>query len=210
MWGLGYTIKEWENRYRHRTDLSSYLVHLTKMKFDENGNAIKSGYSVLMEILESQVLKGSGSKGFINGANTAVCFQDMPLSGVCQNVLFEQLRNRDEAHKRYSPIGIAFPKQYVYKKGGRPVIYEKKDVARGMLPPEEWWRIVNFNLEDDDNIIDWTHEREWRVKGDFEFDLKKATILLTKQSSYDEFVNKTPEDILKNIGGIVTLHPVLY
>ncbi|PEE65311.1 DUF2971 domain-containing protein [Bacillus thuringiensis] len=207
----GYKIKEWEDRYRHRTDISSYLVHLTKGKFDNRGKRLKSAQRVLQEILESKTLKGSTTKsGYINGPNSAVCFQDMPLSGVCQNTLFEQLRNQEEAQRRYVPIGIAFPKHYVYQKGGRPVLYEKKEIAKKILPQEEWWRIVNFDLDDEENIIDWTHEREWRTKGDFEFDLKEATILLVNHNAYESFMNSTKEDILKQLGGVVVLRSVLY
>ena len=163
---MGYSIVEWRDRYRHRTDLSSYLVHLTKPKYDNQGEILRDSMEVLNKILDSQKLKGSTTKtGFIIGSNKAVCFQDMPLSGVTQNTLFEQIRNKEEAKRRYVPIGIAFPKEYVYRKGGRPVLYEKKEIAEQILPPKEWWRIVNFNLEDDQNLIDWTHEREWRVKG---------------------------------------------
>lgn len=38
--------------------------------------------------------------------------------------------------------------------------------------------VFNNNLEDRQNIIDWTHEREWRVKGDFEFELPQVYVLL--------------------------------
>ncbi|PWN12155.1 DUF2971 domain-containing protein [Bacillus thuringiensis] len=208
---MGYEIKEWEDRYRHRTDISSYLVHLTKPKFDNQGKMIKVSQHVLKEILESKTLKGSTTKsGYIIGSNPAVCFQDMPLSGVCQNTLFEQLRNKEEMQRRYVPLGIAFPKKYVFQKGGRPVLYEKKDIAKEILPPEEWWRIVNFDLDDEKNIIDWTHEREWRVKGDFEFDLKEATILLVHHEAYKYFMTSTKEDILKQLGGVVVLRSVLY
>jgi hypothetical protein len=104
---------------------------------------------------------------------------------------------------------LAFPKRYVYLKGGRPVIYERLDVARKFISEDELWRVVSFDLSNKESIIDWTHEREWRVKGDFEFDLEFAYILLTKHSSYNSFINKVNEDILKNIGGIIVLDPIL-
>ncbi|MEC3419089.1 DUF2971 domain-containing protein, partial [Bacillus cereus] len=112
--------------------------------------------------------------------------------------------------RRYVPIGIAFPKHFFYQKGGRPVLYENKEIAKKILPQEEWWRIVNFDLDDEENIIDWTHEREWRTKGDFEFDLKEATILLVNHNAYESFMNSTKEDILKQLGGVVVLRSVLY
>ena len=50
---------------------------------------------------------------------------------------------------------------------GRPVIYDKTISAKKYLPENEWWRIVNLDLSDEDRFIDWTHEREWRVPNDF-------------------------------------------
>lgn len=34
---MGYTREQWEERSSHRTDLSAFLVHLTKGIYDENG-----------------------------------------------------------------------------------------------------------------------------------------------------------------------------
>jgi hypothetical protein len=57
------------------------------------------------------------------------------------------------------------------------------------LTPDEWWRIVNFDLSNDDNIVDWTHEREWRLTGDaFQFDISKATIILPNSRIYKHFI----------------------
>ena len=59
-----------------------------------------------------------------------------------------------------------FPKRYVYNAGGRPVIYEDAEVAERMLPDKrDWWRIVKFDLSNKKKVVDWTHEREWRVPG---------------------------------------------
>ena len=100
-----------------------------------------------------------------------------------------------------------------YKKGARPVIYEKTDIAKTFLPPSEHWRIVNFNLESDSSIIDWTHEREWRVKGDFEFELSDVTIIVIKQNQIKKLISKFKEegiDLMNEINGIVTLEHLLY
>ncbi|WP_260870117.1 hypothetical protein [Bacillus cereus] len=124
---MGYTFEQWRERYSQRSDISSYLVHLTRPIFNKEGETIKTSIDVLNEILTSKKLIGSTTqKGYIVGKNKAVCFQDMPLQSVCQNVLFEELRTEDKKKRRYVPIGIAFPKTYVYQKGGRPVMYEKK------------------------------------------------------------------------------------
>lgn len=201
---LKYNRKVWTNRHRQRSDISTYLTHLTR----PNGG--RSALEVLQHILSAKKLIGSTTdKGFIIGNNPAVCFQDMPLYGVAQNTLHEQLNNKELGGRiRYWPIGLCFEKDYVYKKGGRPVFYEKKAVAKKILPAEEWWRIVTFDLSNKDELVDWTHEREWRIKGDFEFELDKAIVMFPTKAQYSKFVSDFG-DLHKEVGGIVTLDPVL-
>ncbi|MEC0181726.1 DUF2971 domain-containing protein [Paenibacillus peoriae] len=202
---MAYTSKEWLNRIRSRTDMSSYLFHLTK------SNDFLDGKDVLLKILQEKTLIGSKNSGYIIGKNKAVCFQDVPPYSLSQNCFHEQqIRKLNSWSKiRYKPIGLAFPKHYVYQKGGRPVIYDESSLAKEYLPEEEWWRIVDFDLTDKSKITDWTHEREWRVKGDFTFDLSKAVILLPTSKNYKEFLDRAPDSLLKGIAGVVLLDPVL-
>jgi hypothetical protein len=76
-----------------------------------------------------------------------------------------------------------FHKPLIFSKGGRAVIYETKEFAK-MLPPDEKWRIVTFDLSNKDHYVDWTHEREWRVKGDLKFDYKDVYIILQHINIY--------------------------
>lgn len=202
---MKYTFDIWKKRYRHRSDISTYVTHLTR----ENG-AIKT-YDVLLKILTEKKLLGSTTdKGFILGSEKAVCFQEAPIYGVAQNTLHEQLNRTELGDKvRYRPIGICFRKDYVYKKGGRPVFYEKKSIAKEILPKSEWWRIVSFDLSDKDEIIDWTLEREWRLKGDFEFELNEVIVLLPKVEEYEHFINNMPPLIIKSLAGIIVMDPIL-
>ena len=50
----------------------------------------------------------------------------------------------------------------------RPVIYDDPNIAKQYLKSNEYWRIVNLNLSNDNNFIDWSHEREWRLDGSLE------------------------------------------
>ncbi|EOO76240.1 hypothetical protein IIC_01721 [Bacillus cereus VD021] len=208
---MGYTRKQWGERYSQRTDMSTYLIHLTKGVYDENGKQIKSPFEVLNKILiDKKILGSTTESGYIIGGNKAVCFQDMPLTGVCQNILFEQERTEQASQRRYVAAGLAFPKDYVYRNGGRPVFYEKKDIAKNLLPEDEWWRIVSLNLDDADNYIDWTHEREWRLKGDFEFDIKEAVILLGNARAYRGVATHIDSAILKEVAGVNMMAPILF
>lgn len=201
---MGYTKVDYDKRMRYRSDLSSYVTHLTRKS--DVGNARE----VAIKILREQKIVGSTNKGFVCGSDSAVCFQDAPIYSVCQNSYHEQMYT-DElgGKKRYDPIGLSFKKDFVYKSGGRPVIYEKKDVAKSFINEEEWWRIVSFDLSDPKNIVDWTHEREWRCKGDFTFELEDVTVLLTSHTTYKNFVNEVDHNTLSRLGGIIVLNPIL-
>ena len=207
---MPYTREQWRRRIAERSDLTTGVVHLTRET--EKHNVM----DVLLTILREKRIKASDTaSGFIVGATPAVCFQDAPPHGLSQNVRFEQKKRESDpkAKLRYRAVGLWFPKPYVYRKGGRPVIYDKTEQAKKYLPKEHWWRIVNFDLTSDDNFIDWSHEREWRVPGDFTFELKEVTVLLTTEKGYHSFLKYGREggiNLPEEVGGVITLTPVLF
>lgn len=210
-------LENWKDRISHRTDISASLVHLTK------GNNELKALDVLMKILKERTLRGSSNvmvngspRGFICGDSPVVCFQDVPLYSLSENILHEQRmrKDNDKLPIRYLPFGLKFSKNYIFKNGGRPVIYEKTETAKQFLPKEEYWRIVRLDMNDDNNIIDWTHEREWRIKGDFNFDIQEVEILLSNQHSvkklYSYCKDNNMMDIFDQISGIVTLQSLIF
>lgn len=210
-------ITDWRKRISRRSDISAGLVHLTKE------NEQLKAFGVLMKILKEQKIVGSTnqvvnghSRGFICGNASVVCFQDVPLFSLSENILLEQQMHSDNPSSptRYTPYGLRFDKRYVYQNGGRPVIYEKTSVAKKFLPEEEYWRIVKLDLDDDNNIIDWTHEREWRIKGDFNFSLNEVEILLSDQNSVKKFYNYCKKEnmlyVFNEIKGIITLKSLVF
>lgn len=206
---MAYNKEEWSKRIAERNDMSTSIIHLTKE------NSEHSDIDTFYKILKEKKIKGSTTSGFIVGSEKAVCFQDAPLYSICQNVYYEQKKMEEDPNYklRYRALGLLFDKQYAYKKGTRPVIYEKTDIAKTFLPASEHWRIVNFNLENDNSIIDWTHEREWRAKGDFEFELSDVTIIVIRQDNIRELISKFKDDgidLMNEIKGIVTLEHLLY
>ncbi len=201
--------KQWSKRISRRTDFSCGLVHLTRSR----GGL--SSLDILIDILKNGILKAS-LEGFICGKDPVVCFQDVPLQSLSENILYEQqLRKEDESQRvRYAPFGLRFSKPYIYRLGGRPVFYEDTEVAKTILPKSEYWRIVRFDLSDDDNFIDWTHEREWRIKGDLHFDLKEVEILLSQDYTLANFVNTCNRNdmtqVLQEVKGITTLKSIIF
>lgn len=210
-------VEEWRARISNRTDLTQGLVHLTKPNEELNA------FEVLMKILKEKRIIGSTNKtvngeqrGFICGKDSAVCFQDVPLLSLSENILHEQRLRHEKPDRsiRYGAFGLRFDKRYIFKKGGRPVLYEVTEIAKSFLPEEEHWRIVKFDLGNTDNLIDWTHEREWRIKGDLDFELKDVEILLSHEFSvtkmYEYCQKNDMLDIFNNVKGIVTLKSLVF
>ena len=201
-------VNEWRKRIVRRTDFSCDLTHLTKSK-DEN-----SSLDVLIKILKDKKLVGG--LGYVCGNEPVVCFQDIPLNSLSENILYEQILRKENQSQpqRYDAFGLRFCKTFIYKKGGRPVIYEDTEEAKKFLPKEEHWRIVKLNLSNDDNIIDWTHEREWRIKGNLDFEWSDVEIILSQENSLQKFIRKCKdngiEDVLNEIKGIITLKSLIF
>lgn len=208
---MAYDKKTWRRRIAERIDLSTQVVHLTREQIGGKG-AVR----VLYEIVAQQRLVASTPQtGFIVGEIPAVCFQDAPLTAICQNVFYEQKykEQNENAKVRYRAMGVAFPKDYVYRQGGRPAIYDKTADAKEYLPKHQWWRIVNFDLSKDENIIDWTHEREWRLPGDFTFERNQATLLFVNEAGYktfSKFCKKAGTPLLEEVRGVVVMDSVLF
>ena len=103
------------------------------------------------------------------------------------------------------------PKADAYRKGARPVIYDSIEEAKEYLDEQDWWRIVRLDYSHDDDIIDWTHEREWRILGEFRFELNEIVVTLYAQD-YGEFVERCEGDkdiSLSELGGITVLDTAL-
>lgn len=201
----------WRKRVLRRADFSARITHLTKRK--KNKNAL----NVLFEILDSKELKGSDHNGFIVGTSRAVCFQELPLYALAENVFYEKElfdnSNDSNCAPRYEPFGIRFNKGQCYQNhGARPVIYGSTKELKDSLPPEEYWRIVNLDYTDSRKIIDWTHEREWRVKDNLNFEYSEIEVIVEDPESFRKFIeyyqNKKP-NLLREIQGIIVLNSLL-
>lgn len=94
-----------------RSDLSTKLIHLTRtvdgVAADERLN----------QILAQGKLEGS-SKDVRVGLKV-VAFTEAPVS-----MLASVLVNAEALNMRYAPLGVMVDKVWLYKQGGRPVIYE--------------------------------------------------------------------------------------
>ncbi|MGG0027310.1 DUF2971 domain-containing protein [Bacillus safensis subsp. osmophilus] len=195
--------------------MTTYLTHLTRGSSGKREGISEDRLDILIKILNDKKLIASG-KGFINSGEPVVCLQDVPLYGVSQNIKHEMVINQSKyRRKRYEPIGIAISKKYVFSKGGLPVIYEKPTIQEGKekfpnIPQELLWRVVSYDLSDIKAYIDWTHEREWRVKGDLEFSLSDVYVILSDNMMYKDFTKKVEPELIKELRGIIVLEGLMY
>ena len=214
---MAYKKEDWLSRITNRSDITSLLTHLTKPTSDTKGlsedEINKLATENLIKILQDGVIYGSTTeKGFIVGQTPAVCFQDVPIYGLIENIEHELQRRRNNPNERYRycGVGLGFNKRYIFKLGGRPVIYEKTETAKKILPKDEYWRVVNFDIDLSKNfLIDWTHEREWRLPNEFRFKPFETHVLLYNKICWDFFRDNCPKEVLEQIDGITVLRRVL-
>ena len=194
---------DWQKRIVNRSDMTTRITHLTKGTDDENA------FECLWKILNDKELIATVSNGNIVGTNEVVCFQDVPLYGIVENLMYEKELN-DKT--RYSWFGLRFSKNRIYESGARPVMYGEREELKKLLSEDEFWRIVNFDLSGK-NITDWSHEREWRIKGNYKFDYKDIEILVKNDIYSHKLIKRCIDekrtDILLNCHGIIPLNSVV-
>lgn len=132
-----------------RDDLSSRLVHLTR------GDSDEIAATNFLSILGSGMLLGN--VGCILGGYKCVCFSEAPIAK-----LTTILATPNAHGMRYKPFGVMVDKRWLYAQGGRPVIYQSKDEFEE-LPETHRYRHVTY---DPFKPVDFTWEREWRLRTD--------------------------------------------
>ncbi|MEP1554019.1 hypothetical protein, partial [Paraglaciecola sp.] len=107
-----------------RADISQYLYHWVKADSEE------SAIEIPCKIIESRQLLGGD--GFVKGKHKCICFTESPM-------------NQFHREKyRYKKFGVRFEKNYIFSRGGRPVIYQPK-CDYELLPNSLKWRHVTFD-----------------------------------------------------------------
>ena len=152
-----------------RRDLSGLLFHFTRgCDFISEENALNKDSAfdnkylasdVLNRILNEKNLKGSGTW---TGGEACVCFTEAPIQEFASVFALVQIAASQRERPRYEPYGIAVTKEWLFCQGGRPVIYEKSSEFVHFNDSQRY-RLVEFDPEIN---IDFTWEREWRIKTD--------------------------------------------
>ena len=131
-----------------RDDLSANLIHLTR------GESDQVAADAFLSIFKSRRLLGSNRD--IRGGYRCVCLSEAPLSK-----LASVLASTAQSSARYKPFGVMVAKKWLFEKGARPVIYQSASEYE-LLDERQRFRHVRY----EPGRIDYTWEREWRVRTD--------------------------------------------
>ncbi len=193
-----------------RRDVSNLLFHFTRTPEENNikviiGNGIlhmsASAHSILTKILYEGKLKGASK--WTNGEN-CICFTEAPIVELNSIFSLVEIASSQEQRPRYEPYGIAVSKKWLFSKGCRPVIYDHPEIFDS-LPQGLKYRFVPYNPEEG---IDFTWEREWRIKTDFlQLDHKHTLVVVpTANEAFDfvyQFANIEPNTVNVDYSGPV-------
>lgn len=171
-----------------RRDLGNLLIHFTRMPSApvamDGGRTTMSAHprNVLEKIAAEDSLRGGS--GFIKGGYPCVCFTETPISEIPTVLRLAKRVEEAGLRPRYEPYGVAVRKEWLFARGGRPVIYQP-DNEYYLLPEEIRYRHVRY----EPGIVDFTWEREWRIKVDeLKIDPKKTLFILPTADEVFRFV----------------------
>jgi len=199
-----------------RTDLSSFLVHLTRSrKIRRQGETVTlKARDVLVSILKAGCIRAKNFHCLFNkdlltldtvdaAPFKTVCFSETPLSDI--NYLTQEIEGRAI---RLTQYGLVFRKATVVNRGGNPVIYVSNKSVNGRSPVAAFKRVYNrakksgFELSSESTFLpfvnlfsenyDFSWEREWRVVGDFRFELAEVFLGLAPAKDHAELIKRFP------------------
>ena len=173
-----------------RRDIGSLLFHFTRkppgevLRIHHEHGAITtmsaSAYAVLNKILVEGRLRGSDKW---TPAESCICFTEAPIQEFNSIFSLVAIAASESQRPRYEPYGIAVSKRWLFAQGGRPVIYDHPEAVED-LPETQRYRFVPY---DPSRGIDFTWEREWRIRGaDLQLDPKETLVVVpTADEAFD-------------------------
>jgi len=193
-----------------KQDYSPFLVHLTRDGIDELGDIAVPAKDVLTQILDENTLRAYNYTYCYFGPNLkqqssplqdkfkVVCFTETPLDQI--DVLLTDVIERDF---KLEPYGLVFEKRYIREKGGNPVFYVTKEIARPLYDSLYNPLCTEANEQIDEKTCkllalvtlceernDWHWEREWRIVGDLVFELSDIYCGLCPKEEIPNFESK--------------------
>jgi hypothetical protein len=128
-----------------------------------------------------------GTNRYIRAGVPCICFSEAPRESLEYGLINSRGRGR------YSQYGLQFEKAWIYRFGGRPVIYQS-DEEFNLLPEAYRWRHVRLELGGEKEV-DFTWEREWRLpKGELRFTERDITVVLPNEEARQQFIRDAEEE----------------
>jgi hypothetical protein len=173
-----------------RPDTSNALIHLTGPRKDT------TPIDALISILKEGIVRGSNNSGYIKGGQVAACFTEMPLSAIYPFVC----ASKSSKHP-YECFGVAIHKVSGWSRGLRPVIYLPDEEAN-WIPENQRWRHVRYEY----GKVDFSHEREWRINGDFSLDGIGFYVIVPDGAEEEQIHATLHETALRHILGFLHMN----
>lgn len=192
-----------------RSDLSTFVVHLTRHGKDGTPTASEN----LESILKAREIEARSAFGWKNGvaesdlsACRVVCFSETPLEHLY--VLFQEIQNRDI---KMEPYGLAFTKEVARRHGVNPVWYVghgadfigRWRLAGALDALRDEAKAAGFASSPAATILpfvesmgiwpttgttkEFSWEREWRHLGDLSFGDGEVALVLCPAAEIDYF-----------------------
>lgn len=206
----GVKIEELLNR---RTDLSTFVVHLTKASESasaaDNLRSILSGGQINAVRPMGWAVGEATKKGVNSDSQRVVCFSETPLEHLY--AMSAEIEDRDV---RLEPYGLALTKATARRKGVNPVWYIDKTWGRSWtlglaldelrdatvaasFPKSPATTLLPFI----EPMFDWREqgktrkefwwEREWRHLGDFKFEVGDIALVIAPEGFHNELEKST-------------------
>jgi hypothetical protein len=202
---------------RARPDISSSVTHWTR------ANGKRTAFENLINMINMNMIIASRPEtGFIKGKHSATCFSEAPVAVMARVFRIAESDNQTRNYVNWEPYGLSFLKPVIYSYyNGRPVIYFSNDEYKNTielkgLTPELGWRVVAFDqatYESGIEAIDWTHEREWRVRGDVDFGelkgLDRPLAVVRTTQDQTELLRLFPDDNNRPICGVLNTQDII-
>jgi hypothetical protein len=192
-----------------RRDVGDLLFHFTRniepkrvsMSFADGHSLHMDGSasSVLRKILYEEKLMGTSRWTY---RENTICFTEAPIQEFNSVFSLVSIASSLAERPRYEPYGVAVSKKWLFEKGGRPVIYDHSD-AFSQYPESLRYRFVPY---DPANGVDFTWEREWRIRAnELQLDPKNMLVIVpTSEEAFEvvyEFANIEADWDVEGSGG---------
>lgn len=191
----------------NRPDFSEYLSHFTKDEDfcnEDQGEVVAyfknmTARDRLFSILKTKTLKTSKMPWT---QTQGLCFTECPWSSLLVHT------------KQYSSYGIGFTKEFIYKNGGAPVFYMRKKnlniLEKTIKDKKVLEKLLSFvtpyspifetrTMRKQIKLVDYTHEREWRMTNDLHFEYKDVAFLVVgKHEDFDSLPKSFQDNYDRN------------